>query len=483
MFPFWNKHRAGVSALFLSLLLVPFASEAAIDTVSRSWEEPGLLKFQYRLFPAAEVEKVEVTQNGKALPFRQAPFANNPLNTSAILVLVDTSVGSTKAPRDRTLADNKQWIAALLSQAQSRDRIGVSSFANDLVEIAPIGAPFAEIRHKIDPLKANGLGTRIYRRGMDAIETLAKTNATRRALVILSDGKDEDTGFTKDDLIQAAQKQSVMVFALGCPENETEIPALGNLEKIAAETHGLYTQAPVGTAGSRERAKADAAFAQTVLNAVDAGEEVLVPLEAAENLAPILIEITTKSGEKFSFTHQRPAPQPSATPASAPAAPQAAATAPPKPSPQNTPKAESWVQKTYSIQIGALLLLLAAALWLRKKRPTPPPVEEAVEAPEPPAPPPLAYLEMQDADSKRVPITQKASRIGRNPSNDIVFGNTSISGYHAELHAKRDGTFYISDLGSGNGVLVNHQRIAQSADLKEGDLIELGEVRFRFRLG
>ena len=69
------------------------------------------------------------------------------------------------------------------------------------------------------------------------------------------------------------------------------------------------------------------------------------------------------------------------------------------------------------------------------------------------------------------------------PSNDIVFSNTSISGYHAELHAKRDGTFYISDLGSGNGVLVNNQRISQSADLKEGDLIELGEVRFRFRLG
>lgn len=478
MFPFWNKHRAGVTALLIGLLLVPFASEAAIDSISRSWEEPGLLKFQYRLFPADEVAKVEVTQNGKALPFRQAPFANNPLNTSAILVLVDTSVGSTKAPRDRTLADNKQWIAALLSQAQSHDLIGVSAFANDLVEIAPIGASFAEIRHKIEPLKANGLGTRIYRRGMDAVETLAKTNATRRALVILSDGKDEDSGFTKDDLIQAAQKHHIVVFTLGCPETGADIPALGNLEKIAADTHGLSAQAPVGTAGSKERAKSDAAFAQAVLNAIDSGEEILVPLETADPFLPILIEITTQGGEKFSYTHQRTAPQASAKPAATPT------TVAPKSAPKSAPQAESWIQKNrvYLIEAGAIALLLAAGLWLRKKRSTPPPVEEVIEQPEPPAPP-LAYLEMQDADSKRVPITQKASRIGRNPSNDIVFANTSISGYHAEIHAKRDGTFYISDLGSGNGVVVNNERIAQSADLKEGDLVELGEVRFRFRLG
>jgi hypothetical protein len=482
MFPFWNKRRAGVASLLLSLWLVPFASEAEIDpVVSRSWEQPtGVLVFQYRLFPQAEVEKIAVTQNGKALDFTQAPFANSPLNTSAILVLVDTSVGSTKAPRDRTLADNKQWIDALLAQAQSRDLIGVSSFANDLVEVVPLGASFAEIHRKIAPLKANGLGTRIYRRGMDAIETLAQTKASRRALVILSDGKDEDTGFTKDDLIQAAQKHHVVVFALGCPETEADVPALGNLEKIAAETHGLSAQAPVGTAGSKERAKTDAAFALAVLNAVDAGGEVSVPLNAAIADAPILFEITTKGGEKFSFTHPRNGTQPQAN--SVMVQPVTL-----KPAPKNPTQPEPWIQqnRVYLAEAGAIALLLAAGLWLRIRKKTPPPVEEIVESPEPlkPPEPPLAYLEMQDADSKRVPITQKASRIGRNPANDIVFANTSISGYHAELHAKRDGTFYISDLGSGNGVVVNGQRIAQSADLKEGDLIELGEVRFRFRLG
>jgi len=86
---------------------------------------------------------------------------------------------------------------------------------------------------------------------------------------------------------------------------------------------------------------------------------------------------------------------------------------------------------------------------------------------------------MQDAESKRIPLVKVASRIGRRPDNDIVFTNTSISGYHAEIHSQRDGTYYITDLGSGNGLSVNEQRVTQS-ELNDGDLVELGEVRFRF---
>ena len=98
---------------------------------------------------------------------------------------------------------------------------------------------------------------------------------------------------------------------------------------------------------------------------------------------------------------------------------------------------------------------------------------------EPPTATPIAYLEMQDAESTRILLTKTANRIGRNPDNDIVFTNTSISGYHAEIHSQRDGICYITDLGSGNGMSINEKRVAQS-DLKDGDLIELGEVRFRF---
>ena len=93
----------------------------------------------------------------------------------------------------------------------------------------------------------------------------------------------------------------------------------------------------------------------------------------------------------------------------------------------------------------------------------------------------LAYLVMQDAEATRMPITKTASRIGRRGDNDIVFSNDSVSGHHAEIHMARDGSFAITDLGSGNGIVLNGKRATQGG-LREGDLIELGEVRFRFTL-
>ena len=95
------KFLTGCAALLLFLPGTP--ARAELDpAATRSLEEPALLKFQYRLFPAAEVATVRVTQNGQPREYSHTPFANNPRNTSALLVLVDTSIGSSRAPRDRT---------------------------------------------------------------------------------------------------------------------------------------------------------------------------------------------------------------------------------------------------------------------------------------------------------------------------------------------------------------------------------------------
>jgi len=502
----WNKHsrRAPkclirLAALLCAAFFLPFSSHAALDpTYSRSTEEQSpesVLKFQYRIFPNTEVEKVTAVQDGKPLESRHTPFVNNPLHTSAILVLVDTSVGSSRAPRDHTIEANKEFIKALLANAQPHDLIGVCSFANDLVDIAPVGSDFSEIRNKIAHLKADGLGTRIYRQGMNAIDKLAAIPASRKALLILSDGKDEDNGFTMVDLTKAALNRGVLVFTMGCPETGADVPALGNLEKIAAETRGLYAQAKLGTPGPGERLKADTAFAQAVLGSVNSGGEIVVPLDRVAAGKEVVFEITTKDGKTLRHIHKpstaaSPVVEPSPTPAAAPVvaiptptpAPTATPSTPPstpahaiaKPTPVVKPaEPNGWLMQKLTpanLISGGTILLLAAAVWiLRRRKANTTPVADT----------PTAYLEMQDAESKRVPLTKIANRIGRRADNDVVFTNTSISGYHAEIHCQRDGTFIISDLGSGNGLVVNEQRVTQ-ANLKNGDLIELGEVRFRF---
>jgi hypothetical protein len=77
------------------------------------------------------------------------------------------------------------------------------------------------------------------------------------------------------------------------------------------------------------------------------------------------------------------------------------------------------------------------------------------------------------------PISKTAVRIGRGSDNDLTFKNDSVSRHHAEILCKRDGKFIITDLDSGNGVLVNGAEVTQQ-ELRPGDAVEVGEVCFTF---
>lgn len=65
-------------------------------------------------------------------------------------------------------------------------------------------------------------------------------------------------------------------------------------------------------------------------------------------------------------------------------------------------------------------------------------------------------------------------RIGRNPENDIVIPDTTVSGNHAIIN-KQGKEFVIQDLGSTNGVVVNQKKIKKKT-LKTGDKVKLGGV-------
>ncbi len=68
--------------------------------------------------------------------------------------------------------------------------------------------------------------------------------------------------------------------------------------------------------------------------------------------------------------------------------------------------------------------------------------------------------------------------LGRTDDNDITLEHRSVSRHHAKI-AFRAGRYTVADLTSANGTLVNGEEYAQ-IELKSGDLLELGHVKFRF---
>jgi pSer/pThr/pTyr-binding forkhead associated (FHA) protein len=69
---------------------------------------------------------------------------------------------------------------------------------------------------------------------------------------------------------------------------------------------------------------------------------------------------------------------------------------------------------------------------------------------------------------------QQVTTIGRTNGNDFIIVGRTVSRRHARLWFD-NGRWYLEDLQSANGTLVNNMRIYQSVVLHDGDVINFGD--------
>ena len=76
------------------------------------------------------------------------------------------------------------------------------------------------------------------------------------------------------------------------------------------------------------------------------------------------------------------------------------------------------------------------------------------------------------------PLEGDRMTIGRRPDSDVFLDDVTVSRDHALL-VKRNGDFYLDDLGSLNGTYVNRRRI-ESHRLADGDELQVGKYKLTF---
>ena len=93
----------------------------------------------------------------------------------------------------------------------------------------------------------------------------------------------------------------------------------------------------------------------------------------------------------------------------------------------------------------------------------------------------LAELSVQGSDGsrERYPLKKDRVVIGRSRESDINLPDQWLSRRHAEIVRKGE-AFYLLDLGSKNGTLLNGSRISAERLLEPGDRISLGEYVLTF---
>ena len=89
-----------------------------------------------------------------------------------------------------------------------------------------------------------------------------------------------------------------------------------------------------------------------------------------------------------------------------------------------------------------------------------------------------AFLLNIDSKSETI-IRNNQWGIGRHTSNELCLNDAYVSRFHARI--SRDGEqFFLEDLGSTNGTLLNSEVVTSRRPLHHGDKIRIGKSEFVF---
>ncbi len=186
------------------------------------------------------------------VPQQIAAFSMNDAPLSAGIVF-DTS-GSMK----HRVQDSRAAVQQFLTTAVPEDEFSLVQFADAASLLAPLTLQPSEILRHLTSLDAHGW-TALYDAVFLSMQQMRRATNPRRALLILSDGDDNNSRYTESEMLSLVREADVRVYAIGlftrarCLErmaqetggrmitvhNLAELPAA--MEKLSLEMRNLYT--------------------------------------------------------------------------------------------------------------------------------------------------------------------------------------------------------------------------------------------------
>ncbi len=178
-----------------------------------------------------------ITIDGKPATVVSADLASSKALPLDVLLLVDVSGSMSGA----AIASVREAAKAFVAGLAPDDRVAITSFADDVTPLLDFTTDRAKTQASLDGLVANG-NTALYRATAGAALQIGASTASRRAVVLLSDGAQDGVPLTipREDALKAAAGVGVPFFSIG---EGTAIDA-EYLQALAGITRGRYLEAP-----------------------------------------------------------------------------------------------------------------------------------------------------------------------------------------------------------------------------------------------
>lgn len=187
--------------------------------------------------PALTAGDVQVTLDGKPAKVLSADLASSETSPLDVLFVFDTSGSMAGEP----IAQAKRAAKAFIAQLAPQDRVGVMAFSDQVQVLQEYTTDHAAASAVIDGLSAAG-NTALYQATGGAAVKAGSSLASRRAIVLLSDGADYGSSgsITRQQAIGAVATVGAPIFAVG----EGSDIDRAYLQQIADRSNGRYLEAP-----------------------------------------------------------------------------------------------------------------------------------------------------------------------------------------------------------------------------------------------
>jgi VWFA-related protein len=403
-----------------------------------------------------------------------APFSEG----VAYIVLVDVS----KSLGPGEFAQVHESLLAFTEGLRPIDRMAVIRFGDDARIVSDFTGDKESLKAKLAELHPTDSRTSFHlalKQGLELGRRLDPGLPIRRAIVVLTDGKDEGSGVTLEDVLSDARQNRTPIYAIGF----SRLPGAERtryfdlLRRLAMESGGdffpVHAGGPIAPAYTATKTAIARVYAAklTGTGGVSDGR--------AERL-----QITLTAGDRVltDGVDVRVLPGPDVPPQKAPM--------PPKHWYRQLP-----VWAYYAAGVGFVLMVLVAIIALRGKPvgiPTPPPVpadrpnrpQPLASFDQPPANPPLIRVKLvvlrgqKPGSSFDLAVGSKKT-VGHATTSDLALpAELTMSPEHFEF-LRAGGRLAIRDLGAGKGTSINGIPIRNVYPVSDGDTITAGATVIR----
>jgi pSer/pThr/pTyr-binding forkhead associated (FHA) protein len=95
---------------------------------------------------------------------------------------------------------------------------------------------------------------------------------------------------------------------------------------------------------------------------------------------------------------------------------------------------------------------------------------------------PMAVSVVVQKTGQKFPLRDSKVKIGRDPSNQVVIPDDTFASRHHAWITFEEGEFWLEDLGSTNGTLLNGHPVVKRQVLSAGDKVRVGHTEMTFEV-